>query len=155
MLFRSVEAATDRIMKEAEDYIAKIDALGGAAKAIEKGYIQQEIMDSAYRHQKAVESKDRIVVGVNQFQVKEEAPKGLLRVDPAVEVMQKQKIADLKVARDNAKVEETLAALRSACGTDENLMPYILEAVRAYATLGEVCQVMRDEFGEYIAAAML
>ena len=131
------------------------ETVRGAEKAIEKGDSKQEIMDNAYRHQKTVESKDRIVVGVNQFQVKEEAPKGLLRVDPAVEVMQKQKIADLKVARDNAKVEETLAALRTACGTDENLMPYILGAVRAYATLGEVCQVMRDEFGEYIAAAML
>ncbi len=150
-----VEAATDRIIKEAEEYIAKIDALGGAPKAIEKGYIQQEIMDSAYQHQKAVERNERIVVGVNQFQIKEEAPKGLLRVDPAVEVMQKDKINALKAERDNAKVESTLAALRTACNSEENLMPYILECARSYATLGEITQVMRDEFGEYVAAAML
>lgn len=150
-----VESLTDSIIRQAKEYIEKIDNLGGAPKAIEKGYIQQEIMDSAYRFQKEVESKDRIVVGVNQFQVEEAPPKGLLRVDPAVEVMQKSKISELRASRDNAKVDETLAALRTACNSDDNLMPLILNCVKAYATLGEICQVMRDEFGEYIAAAML
>ncbi len=150
-----VESLTDSIIRQAKEYIEKIDNLGGAPKAIEKGYIQQEIMDSAYRFQKEVESKDRIVVGVNQFQVEEAPPKGLLRVDPAVEVMQKSKISELRASRDNAKVDETLAALRAACNSDDNLMPLILNCVKAYATLGEICQVMRDEFGEYIAAAML
>ncbi len=150
-----IEALTDSIIKQSEEYIERIDKLGGAPSAIEKGFIQQEIMDSAYRHQKDVESGERVVVGVNQFVIEEEAPKGLLRVDPAVEVMQKQKIADLKAERNSAEVTETLDALRKACGTEENLMPYILKAVKAYATLGEICQVMRDEFGEYVAAAML
>ena len=150
-----IEARTQEIVDGAKAYIARIDNLGGAPKAIEKGYIQQEIMDSAYQYQKSIESKDRIVVGVNQFQIEEAAPKGLLRVDPAVEVMQKGKISELKAGRDNAKVDDLLGKLRTACGTDENLMPYILECVRAYATLGEICQVMRDEFGEYVAAAML
>lgn len=150
-----IESRTDEIVKGAKAYIERIDSLGGAPKAIEKGYIQQEIMDSAYQYQKAIESKDRIIVGVNQFQIKEEPPKGLLRVDPSVEIMQKGKITELKNERDNAAVEANLAKLRTACATDENLMPYILECVRSYATLGEICQVMRDEFGEYIAAAML
>lgn len=150
-----VEHLTDSIIRQAKEYIEKIDNLGGAPKAIEKGYIQQEIMDSAYRFQKEVESKERIVVGVNQFQVEEAPPKGLLRVDPAVEVLQKSKISELKANRDNAKVDESLAALRAACNSDDNLMPLILDCVKAYATLGEICQVMRDEFGEYVAAAML
>jgi methylmalonyl-CoA mutase N-terminal domain/subunit len=150
-----VESLTAQIIEGAKAYIERIDQLGGAPKAIERGYIQQEIMDSAYHYQKSIESKERIVVGVNQFQIEEEPPKGLLRVDPAVEVMQKSKIAELKAQRDSQKVAELLKALREACNSDENLMPYILEAVRAYATLGEICQVMRDEFGEYVAAAML
>ncbi len=150
-----IESLTDSIVKKAEEYIAKIDSLGGAPKAIEKGYIQQEIMDSAYRFQKDVESGERVVVGVNQFKIKEESPKGLLRVDPAVEMLQKNKIVKLKSERDNAAVAKTLTALRAACEGDDNLMPFILDAVRVYATLGEICQVMRDVFGEYIATAML
>jgi methylmalonyl-CoA mutase N-terminal domain/subunit len=150
-----VESLTDSILKQAEAYIARIDQLGGAPKAIERGFIQQEIMDSAYRHQKDVEKGERIVVGVNQFKIKEESPKGLLRVDPSVEILQKQKIADLRAGRDNAAVTAALDALRIACRGEDNLMPLILQAVRVYATLGEICQVMREEFGEYIATAML
>jgi len=150
-----VESLTDKIEKEAAEYIEKIDQLGGAPKAIESGYVQQEIMDSAYNHQKNVETGKRVVVGVNKFTVKEAAPKGLLRVDPIVEKRQKEKLAELRANRDNAAVEANLAALRKAANTTENLMPYILDAVRSYATLGEICQVLRDEFGEYVAAAML
>ncbi len=143
------------MLKQAEEYIARIDELGGAPKAIERGYMQQEIMDSAYRYQKDIEKGERVVVGVNQFRIDEEPPKGLLRVDPEVEVMQKQKLLELKEKRNSPAVATSLEALRIACSSEENLMPYILSAVRAYATLGEICGVMRDEFGEYIGTAIL
>ncbi|OYT15672.1 MAG: methylmalonyl-CoA mutase [Bacteroidetes bacterium 4572_77] len=144
-----IEAKTDEIEKKALEYINKIDDLGGAPKAIDMGYIQQEIMDASYDYQKEVETGDRIVVGMNKFQIEEEAPKGLLRVDLSVGEKQKQKLQELKNRRDNDKVKEKLEKLRKACNTDENLMPIILEAVKEYATLGEICGVMREEFGEY------
>ncbi len=112
-------------------------------------------MDSAYKYQKEIENNDRIIVGVNKFQIEEEAPKGLLKVDPMVGERQKDKIAALKEKRDNDRVKETLEALRKACKSNENVMPYILEAVREYATLGEVCGVMREEFGEYKQTVMI
>jgi len=144
-----IEAKTNEIEQAAMEYIKRIDDLGGAPKAIDKGYIQQEIMDAAYDYQKEVETGERIVVGMNKFQIEEEAPKGLLRVDPSVGERQKSKIAELKAKRNQAKVDETLVALRAACEGTDNVMPFILEAVRAYATLGEVCGVMREVFGEY------
>ncbi len=112
-------------------------------------------MDSAYRYQKEIENQERIIVGVNKFHIEEEAPKGLLKVDPMVGERQKDKIQALKDRRDNDRVKETLESLRKACNSDENLMPYILDAVRAYATLGEVCGVMRAEFGEYKQTVMI
>lgn len=145
-----VEALTDKIEAEAWDYIKKIDEIGGAPEAIAKGYIQKEIQDSAYKWQMEIEKGDRIIVGVNKFTQEEEAPKNLLRVDGSVGKLQAEKIAALKARRDNAKVEETLAALKAACADENvNLMPYILDAVRAYATEGEICGVMRQVFGEY------
>lgn len=145
-----VEALTDKIEAEAWEYIKKIDEIGGAPEAIAKGYIQKEIQDSAYKWQMEIEKGDRIIVGVNKFTQEEEAPKNLLRVDGSVGKLQAEKIAALKARRDNAKVEETLAALKAACADESvNLMPYILDAVRAYATEGEICGVMRQVFGEY------
>jgi methylmalonyl-CoA mutase N-terminal domain/subunit len=144
-----VEAKTKEIMDKAMEYINKIDDLGGAPKAIDNGYIQQEIMDAAYFYQKEVETGDRIVVGMNKFQIEEAAPTGLLRVDPSVGEMQKQNLVELRAKRDNKLVEERLASLRTACEGTENVMPVILEAVKAYATLGEICGVMREVFGEY------
>ncbi|MCD4715057.1 MAG: methylmalonyl-CoA mutase family protein [Clostridiales bacterium] len=144
-----IEAKTKEIEDEAYAYIKKIDDIGGATKAIDSGYIQQEIMDAAYDYQKKIENNELIVVGVNKFQIEEEAPKGLLRVDPAVGEMQKQKLVELKAKRDNTKVEETLSALKKACEGSENVMPYVLDAVKTYATLGEICDVMRAVFGEY------
>lgn len=144
-----IEAKTKEIMDRAMAYITKIDDLGGAPKAIDNGYIQQEIMDAAYYYQKEVETGERIVVGMNKFQIDEEAPKDLLKVDPAVGEMQKQKLVDLRAKRDNAVVEEKLATLRAACEGTDNVMPVIIEAVKAYATLGEICGVMREVFGEY------
>jgi len=144
-----VESLTDRIETEVLQYIKRIDDLGGAVKAIEQGYIQQEIQDSAYAWQMDVEKNERIIVGLNKFQVKENPPKGLLRVDPAVGERQKQKLAALRSSRDQGAVDRTLAALRNAARGADNLMVPILEAVKAYATLGEICGVLREEFGEY------
>ena len=144
-----VESLTDRIETEVLQYIKRIDDLGGAVKAIEQGYIQQEIQDSAYAWQMDVENGERVIVGLNKFQVKENPPQGLLRVDPAVGERQKQKLAALKAGRDQKAVDSALASLRNAASSSDNLMPPILEAVRGYATLGEICGVLREEFGEY------
>ena len=146
-----VEALTDKIEAEAWDYIQKIDEIGGAPEAIAKGYIQKEIQDSAYKWQMDIEKGDRIIVGVNKFQQEEEPPTNLLRVDGSVGKLQADKIAALKARRDNAAVEAALAALETACAGEDNLMPFILDAVRAYATEGEICGVMRKVFGEYKA----
>ena len=147
-----VEAMTNRIEAEAWEYIKKIDDIGGAVAAIEKGYIQKEIQDSAYKWQMDVESGARVIVGVNKFQVEEEAPKNLLKVDASVGEKQKAKVEAMKAKRDNAAVQAALADLKNACADeDENLMPHILAAVKTYATLGEICGVMREVFGEYEA----
>jgi methylmalonyl-CoA mutase N-terminal domain/subunit len=150
-----IESLTSQIEAEAMNLISKIDELGGAPSAIEKGFIQQEIMESAYKYQKEIEDNKRIIVGVNKFQIEENSPKGLLKVDPTVGDGQKQRIDELKDNRDNDRVKETLQALRKACNSNENMMPYILDAVRAYATLGEICGVMREEFGEYKQTVMI
>ena len=144
-----VESLTDRIQQEAEAYIATIDGLGGAVKAIEKGYIQQEIQDAAYAYQMDIESGERVVVGMNKFQVKEGPPKGLLRVDPIIGEQQNAKLKTLRAGRDNVRVGSALVAVRKAAEGTDNLMPPILEAVKAYATLGEICDEMRAVFGEY------
>ena len=151
-----VEAMTDRIEKEAMEYIQKIDDMGGAVDAIEKGYIQKEIQDSAYKWQMDVESGAKTIVGVNKFQIEEEPPKGLLRVDASVGVKQTAQLHEMKAKRDNAAVQKALADLKAACTDEnENLMPHILNAVRTYATLGEICGVMRQVFGEYEAHVSL
>lgn len=147
-----IEALTDQIEKECWEYIHKIDELGGAVVAIEKGYIQREIQDSAYKWQMEVETKQRIIVGVNQFQVEEQPPEGLLRIDASVGELQKAKLANLRAKRDNAALAQKLAALEEAAKDEQiNLMPFILEAVKAYGTLGEICGVLRKVFGEYEA----
>lgn len=150
-----VEGLTNKIEEDAMNIINKIEELGGAPRAIEKGYIQQEIMDSAYKYQREIENNEKVIVGVNKFQIEEEAPKGLLRVDPIVGERQKEKLQELRNNRDNEKVQKALQDLKVACEGEENVMPYILEAVRAYATLGEVCGVMREVFGEYKQAVMI
>lgn len=150
-----VESLTNEIEKEALALIEKIDEIGGAPQAIEQGYIQQEIMDSAYKYQKEIENNEKIIVGVNKYHIDEEAPKGLLRVDPAVGERQKKKIEELKANRDNDKVTEKLEILREICKSEENIMPAILDAVMDYATLGEICGVMREEFGEYKQIVMI
>ncbi len=147
-----VESLTDEIEKTALDYIKKIDELGGAVEAIEKGYMQKEIQDSAYKWQKEVESGDRTIVGVNKFQIDEAPQENLLRVDAAIGEYQKNKLLKTKKERDNSLVKEKLEKLEKVC-RDENadLMPVILEAVKSYASLGEICNVMRKVFGTYEA----
>ena len=144
-----LENLTNEIFERAAAYIKKIDELGGAAEAIEKGFIQREIQDSAYRYQREIEQEERIVVGVNRFQVQEEKPANLLRVDPEVRTSQIESLKKLKSERDNAMVERCLADLKQGAKGNQNLMPLILEAVKAYATLGEICDVFRGVFGEY------
>ncbi|MDI3538638.1 MAG: methylmalonyl-CoA mutase, N-terminal domain [Bacillota bacterium] len=150
----AVESMTNRIEKEAQAYLERIDKLGGAVAAIEQGFIQREIQESAYAYQRAVESGERIVVGVNKFQVENEQPPEIHKVDPEVERRQCAKLNELRANRDNGKVSQVLAELREAAKGDDNLMPYILESVRAYATLGEICGVLREVFGEYQPAVI-
>ncbi|MBP7165312.1 MAG: methylmalonyl-CoA mutase family protein [Firmicutes bacterium] len=144
-----IEALTDEIERAAADYIRRIDEIGGAPAAIERGFIQAEIEESAYCYQMEIESGDRTIVGLNDFQIEEARPSGLLKVDPAVGDLQCRKLAQLRAERDNAAVEASLAALMQAAQGSDNLMPFILGAVRAYATLGEMCGVLRGVFGEY------
>jgi methylmalonyl-CoA mutase N-terminal domain/subunit len=144
-----VEALTKEIYERSEEYINKIDEMGGAVSAIEQGYIQREIQDSAYKYQREIENEERIVVGLNRFQVEEEKPTNLLRVDPAVQVTQVERLNILRSERDSAQVNKSLSDLKMGAEGTDNLMPLVLEAVKAYATLGEICNVLRNVFGEY------
>ena len=144
-----VESLTNELERKAMSYIEKIDAMGGAVKAIESGYIQQEIADSAYQYQKEIETNQRILVGVNEFQVREEPLKDILRIPPQVERYQKGKLAKIKTERDNGKVKERLALLKKVAQGTDNIMLPILDAVRSYATLGEISDTLREVFGEY------
>ncbi len=144
-----VEKLTDRIEEEAEKYIAKIDKQGGMLKAIETGYIQEEIRRSAYLYQQKIEKNEEVVVGVNKFQAKEEPRPPGIKVDPAVEEKQKKKLAELKKSRDQGRVNKALKEIAEVAQGNGNLMPPILEAVKAYATIGEICDVLRGEFGEF------
>ena len=131
------------------EYFDKIDAMGGMVAAIEKGFPQKEIHEAAYAYQRAIERKEKIIVGVNDFVSEEDRPVDILVIDEAIAKRQRDKLAVLKKHRDNARVRQTLEALGRRAETDENLMPCILECVRAYATLGEMCDVLRKVFGTY------
>ena len=147
-----IEALTDTVEAEVQEYLDRIEAMGGAVQAIERGFIQREIQESAYRFQRMVESKERIIVGVNAYTGESDPPEELLKLDPALVEEQKASLQRLRAERDNAAVERTLAALKKAAGGTDNLLPYILEAVRVYATLGEICDSLRQVFGEYSPA---
>jgi methylmalonyl-CoA mutase N-terminal domain/subunit len=145
-----VEYLTSEIEEKATKYIEQIDAMGGAVTAIEKGFMQREITESAYRYQKEVESKKRIVVGVNEFLTEEEVPIKILQINPEIEKKLVERLQQIKKERNKAKVDEALSKLhRTAERENENLMPLVLEAVKEYATLGEICGVLREVFGEY------
>ncbi len=145
----AIEAATDALEREAGAYIAHIDAIGGTLRAIESGYIQNEIQNAAYEYQRAVESGERVVVGVNRFQVQNERVVPALRIDPALERAQVEKLRQIRASRSAATVEERLSALERAARDGSNLMPPILEAADAYATVGEISDRLRAVFGEY------
>jgi methylmalonyl-CoA mutase N-terminal domain/subunit len=145
----AVESLTDEIERKAMEYIEKIEAMGGATKAIESGYVQGEIAESAYQYQKEIEKKKRIIVGLNQFQIEEGPLRDILRIRPEVEQYQREKLSKVKKERDHSKVKQALAALKKAAqGTDNVVLP-ILEAVRVYATLGEISDTLREVYGEY------
>ncbi len=144
-----IESLTNEIETKALEYINKIEELGGAVRAIERGYQQKEIQESAFKYQMEIESNERIVVGVNLFTLKEEPGREILRVDPSVEINQRKKLAALKEKRDNLRVNQVLATLKTTAQGTGNLVPVILEAVKGYATLGEICGVLREVFGEH------
>ncbi|MEE9420328.1 MAG: methylmalonyl-CoA mutase family protein [Desulfatiglandaceae bacterium] len=144
-----IEELTREICERAEEYINKIDEMGGAPLAIEKGFIQREIQNSSYSYQREIEKEERIVVGVNRFQVEEEKPTNLLRVDPTIRISQIEKLDTLKSERENDRVQKSLDELKRVAEVDGNLMVPIVEAVKAYATLGEICDILRGVFGEY------
>jgi methylmalonyl-CoA mutase, N-terminal domain len=151
----AIEKLTNDLEAEATDLIAKIDQMGGMLRAIEKGWVQRQIQEAAYRFQREVEDGDRTVVGVNEFSIKDEAPLDLLKVDDGPEKSQLAKLKSVKAERDSAAVERKLAALRVAAKGKDNIVPFILDAVRSYATLGEVCTTLRAEWGEYTPGADL
>jgi len=148
-----VESLTNEVERGAWEYIDRIDAMGGMVAAIERGYPQREIAEASYRYQMAVDKKDKIIVGVNDF-VSEEKPLETLQIDETVAHRQAERLRKLRSQRSQAEVERRLNALRNAAKGDVNLMPFLYEAVKSYATLGEICDAMRDVFGTYEEVAI-
>ncbi|MGD0073540.1 MAG: methylmalonyl-CoA mutase family protein [Candidatus Binataceae bacterium] len=144
-----VERLTNEIENRATDYLARIDEMGGAVAAIERGYMQREIQNAAFAYQREIETRQRIIVGVNQYTSGGEAPGDILKVNPEIEGKQKVRLAKVRAERDAAAVSAALARVETAARDGSNLMPPIIEAVRAYATLGEIADAMRRVFGEY------
>ncbi|MGB6198256.1 MAG: methylmalonyl-CoA mutase family protein, partial [Candidatus Acidiferrales bacterium] len=148
-----LETLTNQIESGAREYIRKIDEMGGMVAAIERGYPQREISEASYRYQLAVDRKEKIVVGVNDF-ISDEKPIEILQIDDSVGARQAERLRALRAERSNEDVARSLKTLRAAAQGDENLMPHIYEAVKAYATVGEICGAMRDVFGSYQEAAI-
>lgn len=144
-----VEALTSRIEDEAWKYIKQIDDMGGMLMAIDQGFPQREIANSAYRFKQQVDNQEKVVVGVNRYVAEEEAPIEILKIDEKVEAEQAKRLKEIKRSRDSRMVAQTLKDLRDACQSDKNVMPGVIEAVRAYATEQEICDVYREVFGEY------
>jgi methylmalonyl-CoA mutase N-terminal domain/subunit len=144
-----VEALTDRIEQEAEEYIERVDDMGGMIGAIESGYVQSEIQRAAYRHNRDIEQGTKIVVGVNKFQTEEESPQDLLRIDRRVQEDQRRALQVIRSQRSASAVRSALAVLENGAEGDANLMPLMLDAVRVYASVGEICDTLRRVFGEY------
>jgi methylmalonyl-CoA mutase N-terminal domain/subunit len=150
-----VEALTDEMERQAEGYFKRIEELGGVIPAIEAGFFQKEIADSAFRYQVELEQKRRLVVGVNEFKVDGEEPIEILRIDPKLESEQVARVRDVRKKRDQTRCSAALTQLRKAAAGTDNLMPYILEAVRAYATEGEIMNTMVEVFGTYTERAVI
>ncbi|MCP3025756.1 methylmalonyl-CoA mutase [Halobacillus sp. A5] len=146
-----VESLTNQVEEQVNEYLKRIKDMGGAVQAVEEGYMQREIHQTAYDAQKRIESKEEIIVGLNEYQLDEEINPDLLRVDEQLEANQIQRTKQVRSTREEVKVNQCLEALRNAADTNENVMPHIVSAVKAYATVGEIANVLRDEFGEYTA----
>jgi len=144
-----VESLTDQIEQEIYHYLDRIEEIGGAVQAVEEGFMQREIQQHAYETQKKIENKEEIIVGLNKFQIEEDVEGDLLQVDEALESAQMKAVQDIRDKRDEKIVNQSLQILRQVAKTDENLIPYILDAVKAYATVGEISNVLRDEFGQF------
>ncbi|HVO32153.1 MAG TPA: methylmalonyl-CoA mutase family protein, partial [bacterium] len=144
-----IEALTEKIEKEALDYIARIDGMGGMIDAVEGGFPQREIADSAYRFQRQVERGEKTIVGVNKYAIEQEVPIPILKISPEVERRQIERTQRVKKERDQAKHLRAMQALSSACHTDKNLFPFVLDAVKAQATLGEISDLFREAWGAY------
>jgi methylmalonyl-CoA mutase N-terminal domain/subunit len=151
----AIESLTHNIYQRAQEYIQHIDDLGGALRAIEDGYIQNEIQDASYAFQLAMEKKEAIIVGVNDFIAQDDSDSDLLRVDPAIEREAQEKLRRLREQRDNERVSALRSILESAARTDENLMPILIECVENEVTLGEICHTLRGVFGEYRPSSAL
>ncbi|MEM7345014.1 MAG: methylmalonyl-CoA mutase family protein, partial [Chloroflexota bacterium] len=150
-----IETLTDTLEEKIVAYLDKIDEMGGALAAIEQGYTQQEIQQTAYDYQRQVEQQTQVVVGVNQFTVDEEIKPELLRVDESIRQQQSERLAQLRQQRDNDAVQQALASLAEAAQGTDNVMPHILTAVEAYATTGEICHTLRKVWGEYQAPMII
>ena len=148
-----VEALTNEVEEGAWEYVRRIDAMGGMVAAIEKSYPQREIAEASYRYQKAVDKKEKVIVGVNEY-VTPEKPIELLQIDETVAQRQAVRLAKLRAERSSEEVQRRLKALRKASEGSENLMPFIYDTVKAYATLGEICEAMRSVFGAYEETAV-
>ena len=144
-----VEALTDQMERQALGYIRKIDQMGGIIAAIEAGFPQREIADASFRYQQQVEAGTKTIVGMNKFVMPEEVPISLLKIPPEVEVRQKERLAEVKRTRDSKAALSALRTLTSKARTRTNLMPFILDCVRAYCTLEETGDAMKEVFGEY------
>jgi methylmalonyl-CoA mutase N-terminal domain/subunit len=144
-----VEALTQQVQEAAQKYIDTIDAMGGAVAAIESGYMQEQIAQSAYKYQRAIESGEKIIVGVNKFIAKETVPTPILKIDDSIREVQTKKLKKLRASRNNEVVQQRLLAIREAAATDRNIMPFVVEAVSDYCTLGEIADALRSVFGEY------
>jgi methylmalonyl-CoA mutase N-terminal domain/subunit len=151
----AIEHLTNEIEDRASNYLERIDAMGGMLRAIETGYVQREIQESAYRYQRAIETEEVIVVGVNRFQSKEEAKVPTLRIDPAIEKQQIKRLRAVRSRRDAVAVDAALARLEEAARGTENLLPRILECVEAHATVGEISNRFRNVWGEYSEAVTM
>ena len=149
-----VEALTDELEEKAMEIFDEVQALGGAVAGIEQGFQERAIAEEAYRHARQVKSRERVVVGVNEFRVDEKVPFGIMKVDPEEEERQIEKVQRLKKERDSGKVKHALEGIRAAAEDKVNLVPSILGAVKDYATIGEICDVLRDVFGEYELSPM-
>jgi methylmalonyl-CoA mutase N-terminal domain/subunit len=145
-----VEALTNKMEQEAEQYFEKIDALGGVIPAIEAGFFQREIAEAAYRYQRELDAKEKIIVGVNEFVEEEEKIEiPILEISPEVERQQRKRLAELRQSRDQHAVEQTLTELRQAAVDGKNVMPYLLACTRSYVTLGEMCHALAEVYGVY------